>query len=50
MMELKAEELGLKMNPLGRVVVLPNIAGYGFRHVGVMLAAGLISAGQVPRH
>ena len=26
MMELKAEELGLKMNPLGRVVVLPNIA------------------------
>ena len=27
MMELKAEELGLKMNLLGRVV-LPNIAGY----------------------
>ena len=42
MMELKAEELGLKMNPLGRVVVLPNIAGYvGSDTVGVMLAAGL---------
>lgn len=38
-MEISAGELGLRMHPLGRVVVLSNIAGYvGADTVGVMLA------------
>jgi len=41
-MELEARELGLDVMPAGRVVVLPNIAGYvGSDTVGVMLATDI---------
>jgi uncharacterized 2Fe-2S/4Fe-4S cluster protein (DUF4445 family) len=37
-----AEELGIKINPRGRVLVLPNIAGFvGADTVGVILASAL---------
>ncbi len=40
MVEVQAQELGLEMVRSGRVVVLPNVAGYvGSDTVGVMLAA-----------
>ena len=38
-LEAEARELGLNMHPYGRVLILPNIAGYvGSDTVGVMLA------------
>lgn len=41
-LEVPAGELGLPMNPRGRVLLLPGIAAYvGSDTVGVMLAAGL---------
>ncbi|HOL16646.1 MAG TPA: ASKHA domain-containing protein [Bacillota bacterium] len=46
-LEIEAAELGLAMNPSGRVVLLPNIAGYvGSDTVGVILAAGLDRRGD----
>ena len=42
MLEVEAGELGLRMHPWGRVVVLPNIAGYvGSDTLGVLLATRL---------
>lgn len=39
-MAVRAGDLGLRMHPLGRVIMLPNIAGYvGSDTVGVMLAS-----------
>lgn len=41
MVDVEAQELGLDILAAGRVVVLPNVAGYvGSDTVGVMLAAG----------
>lgn len=38
-LDVRAEQLGMKIHPAGRVAVLPNIAGYvGSDTVGVMLA------------
>lgn len=40
--QVRAGELGLRIHPEGRVLVLPNIAGYvGSDTVGVMLATGI---------
>lgn len=40
--EVEAAQLGLMMHPSGRVIILPNIAGYvGSDTVGVILAANL---------
>lgn len=40
--ETRAGDLGLRINPAGRVLALPNIAGYvGSDTVGVMLATGM---------
>lgn len=39
---VSAEELGIKINPCGRVYILPNIAGYvGADTVGVILSTGM---------
>lgn len=41
-LDVEASELGLKINPAGRVVFLPNIAGYiGSDTVGVILATNM---------
>ncbi len=41
-LNVEAAELGIKINPSGRVIFLPNIAGYvGSDTVGVILAADL---------
>ncbi len=41
-LEVEASELGLKVNPAGRVTFLPNIAGYvGSDTVGVIIAADM---------
>ncbi len=41
-LEVEAGELGIRINPGGRVTFLPNIAGYvGSDTVGVILAAGM---------
>ncbi len=41
-LEVEAAELGLSINPAGRITFLPNLAGYvGSDTVGVILAAGL---------
>ena len=41
-LEVEASDLGLKVNPSGRVTFLPNLAGYvGSDTVGVILATGM---------
>ncbi len=41
-LEVEAAELGLKINPSGRITFLPNIAGYvGSDTIGVILATGM---------
>ncbi len=45
--EAEAAELGLKTHPAGRVLALPNLAGYvGSDTVGVILATGLDLSGD----
>ena len=46
-LEVEAAEIGIKINPSGRVTFLPNIAGYvGSDTVGVILAADLDQPGD----